>query len=76
MLSWQLLADTVLRIDGGILDSDTLQEIQGHSNTGICLKPCPQGLSSFVLISTCTFSLVVKADVQCMFNRPQMGCSG
>ena len=55
-----------MRIDGGILDSDTLQEIQVHSNTGICLKPCPQGLSSFVLISTSIFSLMVKADVQCI----------
>ena len=55
-----------MRIDGGILNSDTLQKIQVHSNTGICLKPCPQGLSSSVLISKCIFSSMVKADVQCI----------
>ena len=39
--------------------------------TGICLKPCPQGLSSFVMISKCIFSLMVKADVQNDFPIPQ-----
>ena len=37
--SWQLLADTVLRMAAGILESDAGQKIQVLSDAGMHLKP-------------------------------------
>ena len=72
---WQII---VLRMVWWCLQ---VKKIQVPSNAGTCLKPHPQGLTSsiFNAWSTATpywvlnafFSLMVKADVQCMFNRPQ-----
>ena len=79
--SWQPLTDIVLRMAVGVLESDTVQKIQVLSIAGTCLKPHPQWPPSSILNGWTTatpfwvlnafFSLMVKADVQCMFNKPQ-----
>ena len=35
----QLLADTVLKMFGGVLEFDTIQQIQVLRDSGMCLKP-------------------------------------
>ena len=66
---------------GSVLESDTVQKIQVLSNTRTCVKSCPQWIPSSILDAWTTvtliwflnvfFSLMVKANVQCMLNRPQ-----
>ena len=58
-----------------------VQKIQILSNIGTNLKPGPQMATQLcfeclnhsysIFTSKCIFSLMVKADVQCMFNKPQ-----
>ena len=41
-ITLQLLADTVLRTAGGVLEFDTVQKIHVLSDAGACLKSHPQ----------------------------------
>ena len=67
--SWQLLADTVLRMSGGVFESDTVQKIQVLSDGGTCLKPYPQwpsssSLDAWTAITPFLLFKRVKANVQ------------
>lgn len=47
--SWQLLAETVLRMAGGVPEPDTAPQIHVLSDTEPCLKSHPPWLLSSIL---------------------------
>lgn len=69
-----IIADTVLGMDGGILECDKIQEIQVLGDAETCLKPHPQWPPSSVLNFCTSYSILIFKCIPLMIDADVNAC--
>ena len=69
-----MIADTILGMDGGILECDKVQEIQVFSDAETCLKPHPQWPPSLVLNFCTSYSILIFKYIPLMIEADVNAC--